>query len=34
MKWPKAISPFDVVIIPSVSKNNKDNLEKEKIYNG
>ena len=30
MKWPKAISPFDVVIIPSVSKNNKDNLEKGK----
>ena len=34
MKWPKAISPFDVVIIPSVSKNDKDNLEKgKKIYN-
>mgnify|MGYP001453381128 CR=1 FL=1 len=34
MKWPKAVSPFDVVIIPSVSKNNKDNLEKgKKIYN-
>ena len=33
MKWPKSISPFDVVIIPSVSKNNKENLEKsEKIY--
>jgi prolyl-tRNA synthetase len=33
MKWPKAISPFDVVIIPNVSKNNKENLEKaEKIY--
>ena len=34
MKWPKSISPFDVVIIPSISKNNKENLEKaEKIYN-
>ena len=33
MKWPKSVSPFDVVIIPSVSKNNKENLEKgEKIY--
>ncbi|MDC1212790.1 proline--tRNA ligase [Pelagibacteraceae bacterium] len=33
MKWPKPISPFDVVIIPSISKNNKENLEKaEKIY--
>ena len=33
MKWPKPISPFDIVIIPSISKNNKDNLEKaEKIY--
>ena len=28
MKWPKAISPFDVVIIPSISKNDKKNLEK------
>ncbi len=34
MKWPRSISPFDVVIIPSISKNNKENLEKaEKIYN-
>ena len=34
MKWPKSISPFDVVIIPSFSKNNKENLDKaEKIYN-
>ncbi len=34
MKWPKSVSPFDVVIIPSVGKNNKENLEKgEKIYN-
>ena len=33
MKWPKSISPFDIVIIPSISKNNKENLEKaEKIY--
>jgi prolyl-tRNA synthetase len=33
MKWPKSISPFDVVIIPSISKNNKENLQKAvKIY--
>ncbi len=33
MKWPKTISPFDVVIIPSISKNNKENLVKaENIY--
>jgi len=33
MKWPKSISPYDVVIIPSISKNNKKNFEKaEKIY--
>ncbi len=33
MKWPKSISPFDVVIIPSINKNNKENLIKaEKIY--
>ena len=33
MKWPKTIFPFDVVIMPSISKNNKENLEKaEKIY--
>ena len=33
MKWPKSISPFDVVIIPAVSKNDKENLVKaEKIY--
>ena len=33
MKWPKSISPYDVVIIPSINKNNKDNLQKaEKIY--
>ncbi len=33
MKWPKSTSPFDVVIIPSINKNNKENLEKaENIY--
>ena len=33
MKWPKSISPFEAVIIPSISKNNKENLQKaEKIY--
>ena len=33
MKWPKANAPFDAVIIPSISKNNKKNLEKaEKVY--
>ena len=33
MKWPKPISPYDVVIIPSISKNNKENLQKaENIY--
>ena len=33
MKWPKAISPFEVVIIPNISRNNTENLEKaEKIY--
>ncbi len=33
MKWPKSISPFDIVIIPNFNKNNKENLEKgEKIY--
>ena len=34
MKWPKSVAPFDVVIIPSINKNNKENLIKsEKIYN-
>ena len=34
MKWPKSIAPFEAVIIPSISKNNKENLLKaEKIYN-
>ena len=33
MKWPRSVSPYDVVIIPSISKNNKENLQKaEKIY--
>ena len=33
MKWPKSVSPFDVVIIPSISKNNPENLSKAKsIY--
>tara|TARA_B100000963_G_scaffold357282_1_gene379083 strand:- start:474 stop:1790 length:1317 start_codon:yes stop_codon:yes gene_type:complete len=33
MKWPNSISPFDIVILPSFSKNNKENIEKaEKIY--
>ena len=33
MKWPKLISPFDIVIIPSISKNNRENLAKaNKIY--
>ena len=33
MKWPESIAPFKVVIIPSISKNNKENLEKAvKIY--
>ena len=33
MKWPKTVAPFDIVIIPSISKNNKENLEKaEKVY--
>ena len=33
MKWPRNISPFDVVILPSISKNDRKNFEKaEKIY--
>ena len=33
MKWPKSVSPFDVVILPSINKNNKENFEKAvKIY--
>jgi prolyl-tRNA synthetase len=27
MKWPKSISPYDVVIIPSINKNNNQSLE-------
>jgi prolyl-tRNA synthetase len=27
MKWPKSVSPYDAVIIPSISKNNKQSLE-------
>jgi len=34
MKWPNTISPFDVVIIPSLQKKDKlNNLKAEKIYN-
>ena len=34
MKWPKSVAPFDVVIIPSINKNNNENLIKaEKVYN-
>ena len=34
MKWPKSVSPFDVVIIPSINKNDNSNIEKaHKIYN-
>ena len=34
MKWPKSIAPYDVVIIPSIYKNNMENLIKaNKIYN-
>ena len=34
MKWPKSISPFEVVIIPNFNKSNQGNLEKAvKIYN-
>ena len=33
MKWPKSISPFEVVIIPNFNKSNQENLKKaEKIY--
>ena len=34
MKWPKSVTPYDVVILPSISKNSTENLEKaEKVYN-
>ena len=33
MKWPKSVSPYDIVIIPSINKNDKQNFETaEKIY--
>tara|TARA_A100001011_G_scaffold399326_1_gene507455 strand:+ start:2404 stop:3717 length:1314 start_codon:yes stop_codon:yes gene_type:complete len=33
MKWPRSLAPFDVVIIPSINKNNDENLVKaKKIY--
>ena len=33
MKWPQSVSPFDVVIIPSINKNNTESLKKaDKIY--
>jgi len=33
MKWPSSVSPFEVVIIPSLQKNDKTNyLKSEKIY--
>jgi prolyl-tRNA synthetase len=34
MKWPISVAPFDVVIIPSLQKNDKSNyIKSEKIYN-
>ena len=33
MKWPKSVSPFDVVIIPAINKNDNSNLElANKVY--
>jgi prolyl-tRNA synthetase len=33
MKWPKSVSPYDVVIIPNINRNNKQSLETAvKIY--
>ena len=33
MKWPREVSPYDVVIIPNINKNNNENLLKaNKIY--
>ena len=32
MKWPKEVSPFDVVIIPAINKNDNSNLEKAKKF--
>ena len=34
MKWPNSVSPFEVVIIPAINKNDNSNLDKAKIvYN-
>ena len=34
MKWPESVSPYEVVIVPSLQKNDKSNYEKsKKIYN-
>ena len=34
MKWPTSVSPFDVVIIPSINKNDDSNMKKAfKVYN-
>ena len=33
MKWPKPVSPYDVVIIPAINKNDNSNIEKAlKVY--
>ena len=33
MKWPKEVSPYDVVIIPAINKNDNSNIEKaKKLY--
>ena len=33
MKWPKSVSPFDVVIIPAINKNDNSNIDKaKKVY--
>ena len=33
MKWPTSVSPFDIVIIPAINKNDNSNLEKaKKVY--
>ena len=33
MKWPKSVSPYDIVIIPNINKNNRHSLETAtKIY--
>ena len=33
MKWPKEVSPFDVVIIPAINKNDNSNIKKaKKLY--